>query len=691
MSSLNVEEILTGTPEKAFLAARRELMDDYNETSANEFFYTYCEQPLSFILRHSREIFSETYFGYDFYLDLIDHYTYDPRTYATEAVKVRDYLDLAKKSNMSPEQIEKYDLLLERLIQYDATYSNFVKAITIAASSENGEDFFSTVFDYLYDIDQIKKNGDPEDLLHRMDYTAEIIFGMQNVYCKIIAGLIFCERNPSYLPYLIEASRSIMHNTETDEGLANIQRMQDCVRLLVKDDAVLDGLRRLGRPATGIIEHWVKIASNEDMALTIAAKKADEGVKEIADDLSNEKTPYAIDIPFDVAEAVGSDEFKDRVCCEKYDNYSRLHAIYEAKMEAASVEEPIILENAFDILCGVDAELSYLEWEDDGSPNAVIQRHIMTSKEKAELAARQESEKNTLQKIVAASNMETEKAISSESELCNKIKAEISRIGNIDTAGNEDQVKDEIRAARSNLNLFRKEATSNNYNRAVNLCNDLEEEIKVSDPLYESYTNSVDKNLAMFLEDSPEEDEATTQTPSEAKKPKTDVATKIQNKALDRAAKDEAKLAKQKETTQKLKNAANAVSSTPKRVGDDLKKFVSDFDKWDDNRRKEFLLKPGYRHKIMKHMKNAIMLGSVASMNLALIPFAALVKHASTLKDKRIRNELAKELESEIHICEEKINDANSAGDNKSKYELMRIKDKLEAEKVRVRINSNYM
>ena len=68
-----------------------------------------------------------------------------------------------------------------------------------------------------------------------------------------------------------------------------------------------------------------------------------------------------------------------------------------------------------------------------------------------------------------------------------------------------------------------------------------------------------------------------------------------------------------------------------------------------------------------------------------------MLHHCSKIKDKRIRNELARELENEIHICEEKINDANSAGDNKSKYELMRIKDKLEAEKIRVRVNSNYM
>ena len=52
------------------------------------------------------------------------------------------------------------------------------------------------------------------------------------------------------------------------------------------------------------------------------------------------------------------------------------------------------------------------------------------------------------------------------------------------------------------------------------------------------------------------------------------------------------------------------------------------------------------------------------------MPFLGLLKHCSNLKDKRIRNELAKELDSEIRICEEKITDANSAGDNKTKYDI---------------------
>lgn len=692
MTGLDVEKILTGTPEKAFLAARKKLAEDYNSTTADDFFYSYCEQSLSFILNHSREIFSETYCGYNFYLDIIDHHTYDPRTYSSEAEKVRQYVDSARENKLPQSQIDMYDKLLERLISYASAFTNLSKCFEIAASSENGEEFIKLASDYLYDIDQKKKDGDSDDILLLMDNAAEVIFGVKNVYCKILMGFEFCYRNPKYIPYLIEATRSIMSDVGMNDDIGNVQRLSDCVSTILKDDVVITMLSRMGGTGPGtIMDYWMNIANNKEIATAHAAKLSENEVSEILNDAESEN-PISddIDAVFQISESCESTD-KERILCAKYDNFTRLREIYEAKAELASVYGGIILENAEDILCSIEAELAYMEWEDDGSPNAVIRQHIMTTKEREELAALNEKNKNTLHNSITTSNIEKENDIQNESELCDKIKAQISKIGNIDdmtTGGeNDENIQKLIKSARSELDMFRKEATTKNYKRALDLCKDLEDEIKVSDPMYESVDSALDKNLLMFLEDDDDEKE-----PSEKPtKPKTDLATKIQNKALDHAAKDEERLAKSKEKTQKLKNAANAVSSTPKRVSDDLKKFVQDFDKWDDNRRKEFLLKPGYRHKIVKHLKKAITLGSVASVNLALVPFLAMINHCSKLKDKRIRNELAKELENEIHICEEKINDANSAGDNKSKYELMRIKDKLEAEKVRVRINSNYM
>ena len=195
-----------------------------------------------------------------------------------------------------------------------------------------------------------------------------------------------------------------------------------------------------------------------------------------------------------------------------------------------------------------------------------------------------------------------------------------------------------------------------------------------------------------------EEDDTTNDVPSDKdpnekkpKKPKMSLTRKIQTKALDTDANLRKKEAKAGEKVDELKSAGKALSYHPKMVKDKVDKTISDFDKWDDNRRKEFLLKPGYRHKIFKKFKDVLEYGIAANMKLSFVPILWCIKQMSKSKDKRIRNELAMELDNEIKICEEKISDATSRGDNEKKYELMRIRDKLDAERTRVRLNSKYV
>ena len=69
----------------------------------------------------------------------------------------------------------------------------------------------------------------------------------------------------------------------------------------------------------------------------------------------------------------------------------------------------------------------------------------------------------------------------------------------------------------------------------------------------------------------------------------------------------------------------------------------------------------------------------------------AQIKALSNEKNKRVRNEFVAELDTEIKVCEEKINDANSQGDQQQKYQLMRLKDKLSIERERVIANSKYI
>lgn len=179
-------------------------------------------------------------------------------------------------------------------------------------------------------------------------------------------------------------------------------------------------------------------------------------------------------------------------------------------------------------------------------------------------------------------------------------------------------------------------------------------------------------------------------TNSKAPKAK-NVANSIQYKAMDAEAKQMALFGKVARTGQDVVNAGKAVMVLPMNVVKEIKKVSDDLDKADDNRRKAFMTDPGFRKKSFHNLKMAIMYGTAVQINLALLPILLIIRHFSKDKDIRIRNELIREIETEIKVCEEKITDASSAGDNKEKYRLIRIKEKLLAELARVKSNSKYV
>ena len=166
------------------------------------------------------------------------------------------------------------------------------------------------------------------------------------------------------------------------------------------------------------------------------------------------------------------------------------------------------------------------------------------------------------------------------------------------------------------------------------------------------------------------------------------LTTKIQNKAMDFDVRHNQVLSKVRKGYENVKGATKAVLNAPKDIVNELKHGVNEWDKWDDDRRREYIKKPGYRKKLFKRLRLALLYGVAGMTNLALIPVVFTVRHYSKIKDKRIRNDLARELDTEIKVCEEKIADAAANGDSKAKYKLMRIKSQLEKEAARVKSNS---
>ena len=164
---------------------------------------------------------------------------------------------------------------------------------------------------------------------------------------------------------------------------------------------------------------------------------------------------------------------------------------------------------------------------------------------------------------------------------------------------------------------------------------------------------------------------------------------RIQNKALDNDVKMKKSVAKGKRVTQDARNAARATARIPLNISSAIKSKLDEWEELDDDRRKEFMLKPGYRKNYFRLLKLAIIHGIAFAINPLLNIVVFISTRISREKDIRIRNEFARELEAEIKVTEAKIEDANSNRDNTKKYQLMRIRDKLQAELIRVKANSS--
>lgn len=176
-----------------------------------------------------------------------------------------------------------------------------------------------------------------------------------------------------------------------------------------------------------------------------------------------------------------------------------------------------------------------------------------------------------------------------------------------------------------------------------------------------------------------------------AKPPKESTANRIKNKAMDAEARQMDRMSKTKKKATEIANAGKAVGHLGSNILGNIKKMAKDFETADEERKKKRMLDPGYRKILYKYIIAAIEYGTAYHINIALVPVTFLIRYIHHSGDRRIRNELVRELHTELKICDEKINDANANGDRQEKYRLMRIRDKLDAEVSRVRYNSAYI
>ena len=101
--------------------------------------------------------------------------------------------------------------------------------------------------------------------------------------------------------------------------------------------------------------------------------------------------------------------------------------------------------------------------------------------------------------------------------------------------------------------------------------------------------------------------------------------------------------------------------------------------------KREEILKGGYKVKLTNLVKDGIRHGIAFAINPVLGAISVLSKVANDAAvDMRVRREILQDLKMELKMVEEKIEDARSDGNKKEKYQLMRTKQKLENEIVRI-------
>lgn len=711
MSIVNTDKILYGSDQKVFDHAYNMMMSDYNENTASDFFESYKNKSLLFILKNSEKIIKEPKFGTGFFMDIIKS-GYIPFHMISNLITiVEKIINDGKMNKISDSQLYAYEQVLDALKVMSEEYRHTIMVSEIACK-EGGQEFIEQFYDYIYDI---KEDGCEDEFF-------EVLYSLNGV-CNpfvIVTLMVFVtsvapEENGAFMNHLqtfidpnrIYSSYGFDENSTIRDKKKFSYDAIKAIQMVSKDETILKDLNKGNINAKYM---WMGIAQSEIP-------------KPVLQESSNDSFP--IFSSSDLLDRLVTESEEDSNSFEEatrkinaYEYLNDLYAYYEsmkdmayrvAFCEGVDVNDSVIesYNNAIDEIGG---KLAMMEWTSNGEPDSVIKKHIMTQKQIDSEKSKKEDEKQKAKKEAYKKVADEEEE--EEEEDVDVLPKEVSNIrkkildlskracGKVDGCSSHTTKKGEkdfVDGVQNDfcLGSFKPEHKKNVISEVEKALSDYSNDTTVYEDNYNTIYVKIKPSSDYYLEATTVNSDGSMELNGEdensnvkPEKPKEDLPTRVQNKAIDHAAKRAEKKAIRKEKMTKLKNAGKAVSAGPSDDAKEAKNFLQKFGEWDIKRRKEFFLKPGYRHKIFRNVRHALMYG-IAGIHY--LPHLLLIRHFSKDKDRRLRNELIRELDAEIKITEEKINDANSNGDQKEKYKLMRIKEKLSAEKNRVQVNSKYI
>ena len=129
-----------------------------------------------------------------------------------------------------------------------------------------------------------------------------------------------------------------------------------------------------------------------------------------------------------------------------------------------------------------------------------------------------------------------------------------------------------------------------------------------------------------------------------------------------------------------LKQAGNNVANA---IMYSIEKMMSH----SNEERRKRLVENSFRSKLWKVITKAATSGVLYLVGGKIFAIVGLLGSIAIDKglDAKTRRQMLKEFDTEIQVIDEKISDARSAGKRREKYHLMRLKNKLESERTRVR------
>ena len=673
MPNFDTNRIFNESPSKVIRREFENLKQDYSKLNAIKYKSFYENASLSTILENSRFIFAEPYKGVEFYHQLMERTMIPIHMIVSERDKVQDYIS-ENVDKMSGEQKTDYENLLSTM---NTMVESHKHTIAMYDSIMENADAMMEVYDDLYEY---TRTGGYEGAY--TPHKVNALFEDENI------NLIDCMRIATRFPELYSTGYNFLEscyieNPTTPDDYCLNATMTNILFRMMRDSYMKESVKLIPNMNFRHFIYGIAGAKGTDMVEDITFESASsEAYYTTSEDLVNRF--YEEDEYSEAVQGMNSDIKKNRLLCEKA--VLDVHMTFIAMDHMTMDGEAAIPNSMVEKICVESTEIEKIPQDHLGQLSILESRMAELDKELSTIEEAYFSGDGNPSKVVAASIGMKD----TDSRFPTKDKREDEEVAftpvkktfkptNSEDEGDDEYISDDTDSLDTD---DKQDEIEQERKRAVAKARKTEK--------YASMDINEDefRNLTSKMEASEEK----TAKPAKVEKPeKRPFMQRVQNAALDANVKFKKGMAKSKRAMQDVRNAGKAIMKIPGNITSSLKGIVAKWDEMDDNRRKEYMIKPGIRKKYIKALGIAVSHGLAFMINPLLNIVLAIGQKVSSMKDERIKNEFVRELDAEIEVTQAKIEDAASDPDKNVRYKLIRIKNKLEAEKLRVSTNAKYI